>query len=170
MNIHFTLVDIVAGSILLISACLGVWRGLVKELLALVGWVAAAWVGYHYAQWLSEQWLTSVPGGEMTRLALAFILLFIGTMVICSLTGRFLSKLLHQAGLSPMDRTLGFSFGLIRGVLVIIVLSTLAALTSVTQTNEWRQAWSLPAIDMVTGISRAWLPDEWAAQVDVLKK
>jgi membrane protein required for colicin V production len=170
MNLHFTLVDIVAGTILAVSALVGVWRGLMKELLALVGWVAAAWVGYHYATWLAEQWLTGVPGGEMTRLALGFAILFLTTMIVCALVGRFLSKLLHQAGLSPMDRVLGFSFGLLRGVLVIVVLSTLAALTGLTQTTEWRKAWSLPAIEMITGVAKAWLPDEWAAQVGALKK
>jgi membrane protein required for colicin V production len=65
---------------------------------------------------------------------------------------------------------LGFSFGLLRGVLVIVVLSTLAALTGLTQTTEWRKAWSLPAIEMITGVAKAWLPDEWAAQVGALKK
>ena len=165
MNLHFTLVDIIAGSILVISALLGVWRGFIREVLALVGWFAAAWVGYHYATWLANEWLTSVPGGGMTRLALGFVILFICTMIICALTGRFLAKVLQQAGLSPMDRLLGLGFGCLRGLLVIVVLSSLATLTNITDTNEWRKAWSLPAIELLTGMTKAWLPDEWADQV-----
>jgi membrane protein required for colicin V production len=165
MSGQFTLIDIVFGAVLAISALWGIWRGLVREVLALIGWVAAAWISYHYATWLAHEWLTGVPGGEMTRLALGFVILFILTMVICALTGRFLAKLLQQAGLSPMDRFLGFAFGLLRGFLVIIILSSLASLTSVTSTNEWRKAWSLPAIELLTGMAQAWLPDEWASQV-----
>jgi membrane protein required for colicin V production len=115
--------------------------------------------------------LGGVPGGEMTQLALGFVILFIVTMIICALIGRFLAKLMQQAGLSPMDRFLGFAFGLLRGLLVVVVISSLLTLTSVTQTTEWRKAWSLPAIELLTGMARAWLPDEWAAQVsEQLKK
>jgi len=165
MSSQFTLIDIVFGSVLAISALLGIWRGLVREVLALIGWVAAAWISYHYATWLSHEWLTGVPGGEMTRLALGFVILFVVTMIVCALTGRFLAKLLQQAGLSSMDRFLGFAFGLLRGFLVVIILSSLASLTNVTSTNEWRKAWSLPAIELLTGMAQAWLPEEWAAQV-----
>ncbi|MEY2707125.1 MAG: hypothetical protein RI905_876, partial [Pseudomonadota bacterium] len=101
MNLHFTLVDIAFFTILVISSLVGVWRGLVREVLALVGWVAAAWISYHYATWLAQEWLTGVPGGDMTRLALGFVILFILTMIICALIGRFLAKIMQQAGLSP---------------------------------------------------------------------
>ncbi|MEY4625641.1 MAG: hypothetical protein RL061_1166 [Pseudomonadota bacterium] len=165
MNLHFTLIDILAFAILVISGLMGIWRGLVREVLALIGWVAASWIAYHYATWLAYEWLTGVPGGEMTRLALGFIILFIVVMIVCALVGKFLAKLMQQAGLSPMDRFLGFAFGLLRGLLVVVVLSSLAALTSISQTTEWRKAWSLPAIELLIGMTQAWLPDEWAAQV-----
>jgi membrane protein required for colicin V production len=165
MNLHFTLIDILAFAILVISGLMGIWRGLVREVLALIGWVAASWIAYHYATWLAYEWLTGMPGGEMTRLALGFIILFIVVMIVCALVGKFLAKLMQQAGLSPMDRFLGFAFGLLRGLLVVVVLSSLAALTSISQTTEWRKAWSLPAIELLIGMTQAWLPDEWAAQV-----
>jgi len=165
MNLHFTLIDILAFAILVISALMGIWLGFVREVLALIGWVAASWVSYHYATWLANEWLTGVPGGEMARLALGFVILFIVVMIVCALAGKFLAKLLQQAGLSPMDRFLGFAFGLLRGLLVVVVLSSLAALTSISQTSEWRKAWSLPAIELLIGMTQAWLPDEWAAQV-----
>jgi len=165
MNLHFTLVDIIVFAILAISALMGIWRGLVREVLALIGWVAASWVSYHYATWLAYEWLSGVPGGEMMRLALGFIILFIVVMIVCSLIGKSLAKLLQHAGLSPMDRFLGFAFGSLRGVLIVVVLSSLATLTTVSQTTEWRKAWSLPAIELLIGMTQAWLPDEWAARV-----
>lgn len=171
MNLHFTLVDIAFFTILVISSLVGVWRGLVREVLALVGWVAAAWISYHYATWLAHEWLTGVPGGEMTQLALGFVILFILTMIVCALIGQFLAKIMQQAGLSPMDRLLGFAFGFLRGLLIVVILSSLIVLTSLSQTTEWRKAWSLPAVELLTGMAQAWLPDEWAAQVsEQLKK
>ena len=112
MNLHFTVVDIAFFAVLAISALLGIWRGLIREVFALIAWVAAAWISYHYATWLAKEWLSGVPGGEMTQLALGFVILFIVTMIICALIGRFLAKIMQQAGLSPMDRFLGFAFGL----------------------------------------------------------
>lgn len=165
MNLHFTVVDIGFFAVLAISALLGIWRGLIREVFALIAWVAAAWVSYHHATWLAKEWLSGVPGGEMTQLALGFVILFILTMIVCALIGRFLAKIMQQAGLSPMDRFLGFAFGLLRGLLVIVVLSSLLSLTGATQTTEWRKAWTLPAIELLTGMAQAWLPDEWAAQV-----
>ncbi len=91
MNLHFTLVDIAFFAILVISALLGIWRGLIREVFALIAWVAASWISYHYATWLAKEWLGGVPGGEMTQLALGFVILFIVTMIICALIGRFLS-------------------------------------------------------------------------------
>ncbi|MFM6960942.1 MAG: CvpA family protein, partial [Polynucleobacter victoriensis] len=123
------------------------------------------------ATWLAHEWLTGVPGGEMTQLALGFVILFILTMIVCALIGRFLAKIMQQAGLSPMDRLLGFAFGLLRGLLIVVILSSLIVLTSLSQTTEWRKAWSLPAVELLTGMAQAWLPDEWAAQVsEQLKK
>jgi membrane protein required for colicin V production len=86
-------------------------------------------------------------------------------MIVCSLIGKSLAKLLQHAGLSPMDRLLGFAFGFLRGALIVVVLGSLATLTTVSQTTEWRKAWSLPAIELLIGLTQAWLPDEWAAQV-----
>lgn len=164
-GVHFTLIDIGFGAILLISALLGIWRGFVREVLALLGWFAAAWIAYHYATWLAHEWLTGVPGGDMTQLALGFVILFIVTMIIFGFAGKFLAKLMQTAGLSPTDRILGFAFGLLRGLLVLIILSSLASLTSITSTTEWKKAWCLPFVETMTGMAYAWMPQEWSNQV-----
>ena len=53
-------VDLAMLGVLLLSLGLGLWRGFVLEVLALVGWVVA----YFAAQWLAPQWAPHLPLGE----------------------------------------------------------------------------------------------------------
>ncbi len=82
-----TFFDYAVVFILLASGVLGVLRGLVREVLSLIGWVVAFWVAFRYgavaAGWMPE----SMPGGELARHALGFVVLLIGT-VLGALGGR----------------------------------------------------------------------------------
>ncbi len=76
-----TFFDYAVVFILLASGVLGVLRGLVREVLSLIGWVVAFWVAFRYgavaAGWMPE----SLPGGELARHALGFVVLLIGTVL-----------------------------------------------------------------------------------------
>jgi len=60
---------------------------------------------------------------------------------------------------------LGLVFGLARGVLIVVILATLAALTPIPQTIAWKDAITRPAVDMATGLIKGWLPADWAKQL-----
>ena len=64
------------------------------------------------------------------------------------------------------DRFLGLIFGLMRGVLVVVVLATLALLTPIPQTGAWQQALTRPAIETAVGFIKGWLPEDWAKQLN----
>ena len=73
-----------------------------------------------------------------------------------------ISRVLSGAGLSFLDRVLGSGFGFLRGALIVVILSTLLAVTDLPKSNEWKDALSRPAVELVVGIVRHWLPDNWA--------
>lgn len=164
-TLKLTTVDYFALVILLVSALVGISRGLVKEVLALLSWFAAAWVAYHYSSYLSIEWLSTFHLDELLSLGLSFLILFVLTLIACGLCGNLVQKIILSAGLSMTDRFLGLVFGLMRGGLIVVVLATLTALTPIPQTKAWQNAITRPAIDMATSAIKSWLPADWANQL-----
>ena len=160
-----TFFDYGVAFILIASGLVGVLRGTVREVLALIGWVVAFWVAYHYAptaaQWVPE----SVPGGALAREALGFVVLFIGTVIAAALAATLLGQLMERTGLKPADRGLGLVFGLLRGALVVMFVVTLAGLTKLPEEAFWRDAVSRPYVVEAMDSLRPRLPPEIAKYV-----
>jgi membrane protein required for colicin V production len=163
--LKLTSVDYFAFAILLISALVGIYRGFFREVLALASWFVAAWVAYHYSNYLAMEWLSAFQLDEMLRLGLSFLILFILVLIAGNFIGSLIQKAIISAGLSSTDRLLGLVFGLVRGAFVVVVLSTLAVLTPVPQTTAWKDAMTRPAIDVAMAVIQVWLPADWAAKL-----
>ena len=164
-TLQLTSVDYFTLVLLLVSALVGISRGLFKEVLALASWFVAAWVAYHYTNYLATEWLSTFHMDELLSLGVSFLILFILTLIICGLLGGLVQKLIMSAGLSLTDRFLGLVFGLARGGLIVVILATLAALTPIPQSVAWKNAITRPAVDMATGLIKGWLPADWAKQL-----
>ena len=122
-TLKLTSVDYFTLVVLLVSALVGISRGLFKEVLALASWFVAAWVAYHYTNYLATEWLSAFHLDELLSLGVSFLILFILTLLICGLFGGVVQKIILSAGLSMTDRFLGLVFGLVRGALVVIILA-----------------------------------------------
>ncbi|MCE7506059.1 CvpA family protein [Polynucleobacter sp. IMCC30063] len=169
-SLKLTPVDYVVFTVLLISALVGVSRGLFKEVLALFSWIIAAWIAYHYSEYLSTEWLSTFKMDELFRLGLSFLILFVAALIACGLLGGIIQKLILSAGLSLTDRFLGLIFGLLRGVVVVVILASLAALTPLTQSTDWRLAKTRTTLEIATSLIKTWLPADWASQLGALPK
>ena len=163
--LQLTTVDYFTLVVLLVSGLVGISRGLFKEVLALASWFFAAWVAYHYTNYLSTEWLSTFDIDEILRLAVSFLILFILTLIICGLIGNLIQKVILSAGLSMTDRFLGLVFGLARGGLIVVVIATLAVLTPIPQSVAWQKAITRPAVDTATGLIKSWLPTDWAKKL-----
>ena len=161
----FTTFDFVILGIVGFSGVLGLMRGFIKELISLVGFVASIWIGYNFSKQISEKWLTAFPGGETGQLIIAFILLFISSLIIAKLIANSLVKVLSSAGLSFIDRFLGTLFGLFRGALIVVAMSTLVALTDIPKSNEWKDALTRPLVETTVGFMKNLLPDNWVQKL-----
>ncbi|MEO6031149.1 MAG: CvpA family protein [Burkholderiaceae bacterium] len=130
-------VDIGLASLLLLSVIVGLVRGFVFELLSLAGWFAA----YFAAQWLTPLAVTYVPVGvpdSALNHGIAFACLFLLTLVAWSLAARLVRLLVHATPLSPIDRVLGAGFGVLRGMVVLLVLATAIAFTPLATSPVWQ--------------------------------
>jgi membrane protein required for colicin V production len=161
----FTTVDFVVITILTLSAILGIMRGLVKEVLSLVIFGASMWLAYHYSTQLISWLKFDLPGGDISRTVIAFIAIFIVALLLGKIFSLLISRLISSAGLTTLDRLLGAAFGLIRGILIVIVISTLAALTTLPSNVEWKDALTRPAVEYSVSLVRSWLPPDWATKV-----
>ncbi len=135
-----TLTDGVLSGILLLSLVVGAWRGLVHELMSLAGWVAAffvaQWLAQDVAQWL-PLWREAAP---QVRYALSFVLVFVASMFAAALVSWLLGKVVSTAGLKPVDRSLGGIFGLVRGVVVLLVLAVVVHLLGMRSQDWWQDS------------------------------
>ena len=126
--------DIVILSLILLSAVIGLFRGLVKELLSLVVWVCAIVGATVFASPLSE-YLTAVDANRPIRVAIAFAVVFFGVLIAGGLLQWSLAKLIQSTGLGGTDRFLGFVFGALRGGLVVI--GALIVVRPFAETSAW---------------------------------
>jgi len=132
-------IDLAMLGVLLLSLGLGLWRGFVLEVLALIGWVVA----YFAAQWLAPQWAPRLPFGEpgsSLNYGASFALAFIAVLIGWGLASRVLRLLVNATPLRGADRVLGAAFGLVRGVLLLMVLATVVALTPAAASPEWHRS------------------------------
>jgi membrane protein required for colicin V production len=132
-------VDWILLAVLGLSLLLGLWRGIVQEVLSLVGWVAAFYVSQMYAP-LAAAWLPMEGSSQMLRYAAGFVVVFVAVLVATVLVSFVVKKLVSAVGLGPLDRLLGSLFGLMRGVVILLAVTVLVGMTPMRETEAWKQA------------------------------
>lgn len=134
-----TPVDVALSCVLGASIVLGLWRGLLYEVLALLAWVAAYFVARQWANPVA-QWLPLAGWEEPWRWLLAFAGLFIATVFAGGLLAWAAQRGAQAVGLRPIDRTLGALFGAARGVLLLLALAAALQWTPWADHPQWEQA------------------------------
>jgi len=126
-------------AIIILSTIVSLIRGFVKEALSLLCWVVAFVVArsfYTHLATLFED-IFSTPS---LRLLAAFILLFVVTLILGALVNHLIAAIVKSTGLSGTDRMLGMVFGLIRGVILVVVVVALARLTPLKEDPWWSES------------------------------
>lgn len=160
-----TLFDYVVIAIVVLSVILGLFRGMVKEVLSLANWVLAFWIANRYGAELAVymDWAESLtpPMKALIGCAAAFFASMIVGAILISLLG----KIVAAAGLGFADRGLGGAFGFARGLFIVLVLVTAAGFTSLPEQPFWRDATLSPlAMDAMREI-KPHLPESVAKWV-----
>jgi len=142
------ILDISVFGIILISGAFALYRGLVRELLSLAAWFLAC-IGSLYGlilvRPLFRKFISNPTFADIT----AVVCLAIAILVICTLINAKITSKLRKSSLSGLDRTLGFFFGVLRGVLLVsIIFFTCSILFSEEEMNEYKaENKSLPYLE-----------------------
>ncbi|HHT9915637.1 TPA: CvpA family protein [Legionella pneumophila] len=151
-------VDIAIVAIIALSVLTGLFRGFVKELVALCVWILAIWLGFNYSQSL-DPWLSSYIEEQSVRTAIGFIIILFATLFVGGVVNAILSFILKRAGLSGTDRTLGMGFGFLRGVFIVALIMVAVKMTSLPH-QEYSQKSKLYArFDPVVALLYSHLPE-----------
>lgn len=156
--------DWVTLGVLLISLGLGLWRGLVYEMLSLAGWVAAFVVAQRWAADVAA-WLPIAEAGAALRHALAFVLLFIVAAFVAGWLAWAARKLVAVIGLRPVDRTLGLVFGLARGLVLLLAVAVVVALMGLGTQPWWRESFCAQGLDTLLRGMAPVFPDAFARRL-----
>lgn len=145
-------VDWTLLAVLAVSVLVGLWRGLVFELMSLLGWVVAYVVAQLYAVAVAAQLPIGAPGSALNAGA-GFALTFFGTLIAWTLLARLVRLLVHATPLTLVDRTLGAAFGLVRGGVLLLALTTVIAFTPAARAQPWQDsqgaAWLRSALSSI---------------------
>ncbi|HRE16791.1 MAG TPA: CvpA family protein [Rhodocyclaceae bacterium] len=159
-----TLFDYVVIAIVAASLLLGLWRGVVGELIALAAWVLAFFAAIEFGAQIGAGVFAGIADPAMRSLA-GCVAVFVGVLVIMALIRLAVSGLVKALGLSLSDRILGLVFGLVRGVLVCVLLVAVGGLTSAPRQTWWTTAaLSAPLETAVLGL-KPWLPQDLAKRI-----
>ena len=132
-------VDWILLAVLGLSLLLGMWRGIVQEVLSLAGWVAAFYVSQMYAP-MAAAWLPMEGSSQMLRYAAGFVTVFIAVLIATVLVSWVVKKLVSAVGLGPLDRLLGSMFGLLRGMVVLLAVTVVVGMTPMRESDAWQHA------------------------------
>lgn len=123
----FTIIDGVVAIVIVLSALLAYSRGFVRESLAILGWIAATFVAFVFADQV-QPLVRQIPVigdfiGDSCELSViaAFAAVFAVVLVIVSIFTPLFSSLIQRSALGGIDQGLGFLFGALRGILLVAV-------------------------------------------------
>ncbi|MGZ2258265.1 CvpA family protein [Roseobacter sp. A03A-229] len=146
----FTIIDGVVALVIIVSALLAYGRGLVREVMAIVGWIAAAVLGFLFAPQV-EPLVREIPvvgefiadSCELSVIG-AFALVFAVALIVVSLFTPLFASVVQRSALGGIDQGFGFVFGVARGVLLVaiafFVYETIVTGETYTVVDESRSA------------------------------
>ena len=147
-------------AVLALSVLMGLWRGFIGEVLALICWVLAFWVAWMFGPTLAEHFSASISTPSV-RVLLAYVLCFVTVLIAGAIVAFLVRKLVEGSGLSGSDRLLGMVFGLARGLALVTLVVLLVGFTPFRRDPWWNESRLLPNFE----IGARWLGDRLPSEV-----
>ena len=160
-----TTFDWVVIAVVALSTLAAFFRGVVRELIALVAWVLGFVGAIAFTPALGAM-LPDLPEYPAVRYIVAFALIIIGALLAGALIAWPLSTAVRAAGLGFVDRFLGSIFGLFRGIALMLAFVIVAGLTPLPRASWWQHSALVPPLVAGVIALKPYLPDELNRRLD----
>jgi membrane protein required for colicin V production len=154
--------DLGVVAIIVLSALFAFARGFVREALSILAWIGAAAAtlyGFNAAFTLIDP----IVKNPLLSQVIAGFGLFVGSLIVLTIITSFIARMVRASALSPIDRTLGFIFGLARGAFLVCLAYLLLDYMNLPPNDRpaWiREARSKPYLEEGAGVLRTFLPEQ----------
>ncbi|KQW43775.1 MULTISPECIES: CvpA family protein [unclassified Roseateles] len=161
MDFALSWVDLALAGVLLISIGIGLWRGLIFEVMSLAGWVVAYFAASPLAPVVAEMLPTAMTSAlspaalHVAALAIAFFVV----LIIWSLASRLVKALIHATPLSVVDRLGGAGFGALRGLFIALLLVLIIGASPLAESATWQASRAAPVLGGVLRDMSPLLPE-----------
>ena len=160
-----TSLDWIVLGIVALSILLAYFRGFVRELMALIAWVAGIIGAIAFTGPLGDM-LPEIPKYPILRYLIAFAIIIIGALVLGAMIAGPIARGLRAASLGFVDRFLGGIFGLVRGLVVVVAFALVAGVTALPRSDWWQNSlFAAPLTVAVMAVS-PYLPRHWTDRLD----
>lgn len=156
-----TTVDWIFLAVLVFSMLLGALRGLVYEVLSVLGWAVSFYAAQYFAPQVAS-WLPLQSSSETVRYAAAFVLVFVASLFAAGLIAFLGKKLILAIGLRPVDRTMGAAFGVVRGVILLLAAAVVMDMTALKNSVWWQESKGAPLLTATLKGLKPALPEQFA--------
>lgn len=158
-------VDIGIFVLIALSAIVGLVRGLVREALALVTWVAAAAFAALYFKKLAPLLPFSIQS-QVARLIIAGAIIFFGVLILGAFINHLFTSAVSAIGLGGIDHFLGALFGAARGVVIVVLAVILMDLTTLPSEPWWKQSQLLGWFTTQAQYAKSMIPEEFSSYLE----
>ncbi|AEF54648.1 CvpA family protein [Marinomonas posidonica] len=150
-------VDWLIIAVVVMSSLLSLKRGFVKEVLSLLTWVIAFVVAVKFSDQMQSLLIEQVQNDQI-RYIVAFVSLFVASLVVGALVSFLLGSLIQVTGLSSTDRVMGMLFGFARGSLIVVAFVSLLSLSpAIQETDFWKTSQLIPQLGQLNDWTREML-------------
>ena len=158
-------VDITIVVIILITALIGFMRGFVWMAIFLATWTAAILLAYTYKEQLAPL-LPFKLDNETLQLGLAFLIIFIGTLIAGAIINYLFSKAVSAIGLGTFDRILGMGLGIVLGSLGVTLITMLLSFTELPSQDVWTKSKLIPKFKEAAEWIKTLVPESMNEYID----
>ena len=159
-----TTFDFAALTIIVLSLLLGLWRGAVSEIVAIMVWICLFLSVQYGTEPVSELLSFTIENpvyriaGSMVAIAIVVLVVGAGVRLLCV-------RLVRGIGLGLIDRFFGAVFGCFRGVVILLILVLLGGMSGIPKQPWWREAALSPPLETVVIAFKGFMPAKFSARI-----
>ena len=140
------IVDITILIFILFWSFVGLFKGFIAELIALICWSSAIYFAANYFYIPADYIMTFINSAEISNI-IAFISIFLITFLLSSFIGFFASKFVNMIGFSASNKILGLITGFFKGLILILIIVYFIDFTELSSSLYWEQSEFIPYFD-----------------------